>query len=130
MSLADTRMLEPKYLMRCPHDRLNNWFAAKIRDYTALAAEVHEAVQKYISSIEGTDTAEKELTMRENDYSKHQQALLESDEEPSDGAETAVLKTAGSVVCIKHKKGKHCYGILVEDVLVGSERSTCLLEED
>ncbi len=93
--------------MRCPHDRLNNWFAAKIRDYTALAAEVLEAVQQYISSIEGTDTAVKELTMRENDYSKHQQALLESDEEPSDGADTAVLKSAGSLVCIKHKKGKH-----------------------
>ena len=67
-------------------------------------------MQKYISSIEGTDTAVKEVTSRENDYSKHQQALLESDEEPSDGADTAVLKSAGNVVCIKHKRGNIVMG--------------------
>ncbi len=30
MSLADTRMLEPKYLLRCPHDRLNKGLLQKL----------------------------------------------------------------------------------------------------
>ncbi len=122
MSIADTRMLDPKYLLRCPHDRLNKWFAAKIVDHAALAAEVNEAVQQYLCSIEGTETAIKELFSRDEEYSKHQQALLESEDKPSDGEDISLLKSVGSVVCVKHKKGKHCYGILVEDVLVGSVR--------
>jgi hypothetical protein len=44
MSIADTRVLDQKYSQRCPHDRLNKWFAAKIVDHAALTAEVNEAV--------------------------------------------------------------------------------------
>ncbi len=87
-------------------------------------------MQQYLCTIEGTETTIKELSSRDEDYSKHQQALLESEDEPFYDEDASLLKSVGSVVCIKPKKGKQSYGILVEDVLVGSACSTCLMEDD